>query len=208
MMRRVGLSMPSDKGTASTPGLRLRSKTAQAASNPVPQTIPAPTSPMTANEHHDDLHSQADTDADSDSLDDIEINSTANPSAAFMMASAQSSQDDSFGSSSSHSGDSLTGEDNMLAPVNPWARIVVDNEYDSFDEDMYEHREKPDEETLFGVPLQQRIRADQAQRLDGHQQPGLRMLGEDLLQDTIGVGTMRGNVEESPTPAPQVAASR
>jgi DASH complex subunit ASK1 len=163
-------------------------------------------------EHQDERHSNADADADvdSDSLDDIEINNTANPSAAFMMASAQSSQDDSFGSSSSHSGDSLTGEDNMLASVNPWARLVVDNEYDSFDEDMYEHREKPDEETLFGVPPQQRICADQAQRLDGHGQVRLRMLGEDLLQDTIGVGTqitMRGSIEESPTPAPQTVIS-
>jgi DASH complex subunit ASK1 len=176
---------------------------------------------MTPVDHHDDPHVHADVDSDSDSLDDTEINNTAYPSAAFMMASAQSSQDDSFGSSSSHSGDSLTAEDNAdlgLAPVHPFAMGVEDTEYDdTFDDDMYEggaRADQPDEETLFGVPPQQRIRAAQVQRLGqghGQEQQGLRMLGEDLLQDTIGIGAqiaMRGSVEESPTPASQVPGSR
>ena len=229
MMRRVGLNVPSSMKIASTPGLRLRPKAAQVVSAPVPQTddtvaAPAPTAPITPVDHHNAHHAHADIDSDSDSLDDIEVNNSAYPSAAFMMASAQSSHDDSFGSSSSHSEDSLNAEDNVdlgLAPVYPFAMSVEDTAFDdTFDDDMYENRvrgDQPDDPTLFGVPPQQRIRAAQAQRLgegevrQGRGQPELRMLGENLLEDTIGVSAqiaMRGSVEESPTPAPQAAGSR
>lgn len=211
MMRRVGLSVPSSMGTTSTPGLRLRSNAAQAA--PVLQmedilNASVPTAPMTLFENDEDPH--ADNDSDSDSLDDAEINNTAYPSAAFMMASAQSSQDDSFGSSSSHSGDSLTAEDHAdlgVVPIHPFAMGVEDTgSDDSFDDDET-GVDQPDEATLFGVPPQQRIRAAQVGQGQGQEHVGLRMLGEDLLQDTIGIGAqiaMRGNVEESPTPAPHV----
>jgi len=210
MMRRVGLSVPSSLGTASTPGLRLRSKASQgaaAASNLIPQTGPIePVTPARDN-------GNSDRDSDSDSLD--EINNTAHPSAAFLMASAQASRDsdDSFGSSN-HSSDSLNEEDANLAPVHPFARGVEDNGFeDSFDSfDGGENQ--PEEETLFGVPPEQRIRI-QGQRLGQagpSRPPGdeLRMLGEDLLQDTIGVGAqiaMRGGIEASPTPAPQWTAT-
>ena len=228
MMKRVGLSMPTT-GIASTPGLRLRPKAARVAAAPVLQTddtvtAPAPVAPITPvdrnDDHSNDAH--ADIDSDLDSLDDIEVNNSAYPSAAFMMASAQSSHDDSFGSSSSHSEDSLNAEDNVdlgMAPIHPFAMSVEDTAFDdTFDDDMYDNRarvDQPDDPTLFGVPPQQRMRAAQAQRLgegqehlgQGQQgQPELRMLGEDLLEDTIGIGVQvarRGSVEESPTPAPQ-----
>ena len=63
-----------------------------------------------------------------------------------------------------------------------------------------------EEETVFGVPPAQRL-AQQQQQLAQAQMAmhggGLRMLGEDLLQDTIGIGqqmALAGRVEESPTP--------
>lgn len=153
-------------------------------------------------------HALLDMDSDSDSFD--EVNNTAHPSAAFMMASAQgpNDSDDSF-DSSGHSGDSLTEEDaNLgLAPVHPFALGVEDDGFDdSFDDDMYDGNVMGDtEETLFGVPPGQRIHGQAQMRVGGgHLGDGLHMLGEDLLQDTIGIGTqiaMSGRVEESPTPA-------
>lgn len=227
MMMRVGIRMSSKPATVSTPGLRIRSKGAQASSIPLPQTVddtvtvPAP-APMTLVNHpddhpddsHDDLHAHPDIDSDSDSDSLDEVNNTAYPSAAFMMASAQSSHDDSFGSSSSHSGDSLTtGDDVDLGlPVHPFAMGVEDTGFDSFDDEGVTRKDGPREETLFGVLPQQRIRVAQEHRLErGQGQVRLRMLGEDLLQDTIGFGAqiaMRGTVEESPTPAPPVGGLR
>ncbi|KAF9469655.1 hypothetical protein BDZ94DRAFT_1206358 [Collybia nuda] len=211
MMRRVGLPVPSSIGTtASTPGLRLRSKVAIGASHADPVQPSEPLidfqegliTPERAQTH-------LDMDSDSDSFD--EVNNTAHPSAAFMMASAQgpNDSDDSF-DSSNHSGDSLTEEDaNLgLAPVHPFAMGVDDDGFDdSFDDDLYDGNALGDaeEETLFGVPPNQRIHAQARMRAGGgNPVDGLRMLGEDLLQETIGIGTqiaMSGRVEESPTPA-------
>jgi DASH complex subunit ASK1 len=211
MMRRVGLDVPPSTGAGSTPGLRLRSKAAmEASSHPHPHLQPEPLmgppdEPMTPVH----AHAHLDIDSDSDSFD--EVNNTAHPSAAFMMASAQGSHDsdDSF-DSSNHSGDSLTEEDaNLgLAPVHPFAMGVEDDGFDdSFDDDMYDGNVmgETQEETLFGVPPGQRIHAQTQMRVGGGLLgDGLRMLGEDLLQETIGIGNqiaMSGRVEESPTPA-------
>ena len=78
-------------------------------------------------------------DSDSDSLE--EINNTAHPSAAFLMASQrQAGPDDSFGSSN-HSDDSLIAEEaaNLgIALVHPFARGMEGAEFeadDSFDDD-------------------------------------------------------------------------
>ena len=52
------------------------------------------------------------------------------------------------------------------------------------------------EETVFGIPPAQR-------RQQGREPGQLRLLGEDLLQDTIGIGGQLakvGRIEESPTP--------
>ena len=202
MFRRVGLNVPSTLG--STPGLRLPSRATQKVvmepSEPHQQTLTT-----ALNEPLAPVPPQPDpqVDSDSDSLD--EINNTAHPSAAFLMASTQRNRDsdDSFGSSN-HSSDSLNDEDgNLLVPVHPFAQGIQDNGYDdddSYDDDMYDGG-PVEEETLFGVPPAQRLRAQSGMLGDNN----LRLLGEELIEDTIGMGSLmatRGRVEESPTPAP------
>ena len=145
-------------------------------------------------------------DSDSDSLD--EINNTAHPSAAFLMASQrQADADDSFGSSN-HSDDSLIAEEaaNLgIAPIHPFARGVEGAELeadDSFDDDsMLVGGGGFQEETLFGVPPAERLRAEQL-RAAGQGQ--FHLPGQELLEDTIGIGAQfarTGRVEETPTPA-------
>lgn len=163
--------------------------------------------------HHAADHS---TDSDSDSLDSI--NNTAHPSAAFLMASGSTPayvDDDSFGSSN-HSSDSLENEEvNALGegilPVHPFATNVpvVDDGFDDEDDDSsdgFETRhvgvdgrviDEIDEDTVFGLVPAHR----QSAAYDGQ---NIRMLGEELLQDTIGIGAQiaaSGRIEESPTPA-------
>ncbi|KIJ66465.1 hypothetical protein HYDPIDRAFT_129352 [Hydnomerulius pinastri MD-312] len=160
-------------------------------------------------------HSQpdSDSDSDSDSLNDEHAH-PGQPSTAFLMASARDpGPDDSFGSSNSnHSSDSLGAEGfggDDGAAVHPFARALeageedgFDDSFDSADGDGYGYGVHQgghggvEEETVFGIPPAQR---QQAAR--GHGQ--LRLLGEDLLQDTIGIGSQLakvGRVEESPTP--------
>ena len=198
MFRRVGLDIPLGKG--STPGLRLPPRASQKAvmepSEPPQQTLNTPLDePMTPVPPPPEPQ----VDSDSDSLD--EINNTAHPSAAFLMASTQRNRDsdDSFGSSN-HSSDSLNDEDgNGLVPVHPFAQGIQDDGYDdddSYDDDMYDGG-PVEEETLFGVPPAQRLRAQSGMLGDD-----LRILG-DLVEGTLGKGSSRGGVEESPTPAPQ-----
>jgi DASH complex subunit ASK1 len=130
--------------------------------------------------------------SDSDSLD--EIHNTAHPSTAFIMASQQArrlslNSDDSFGSSND-SVSSLSQE-----PVHPFAREAVQDDFDddSFD-DGYERREG-EEETVFGLPPAERQRPRQSE---------LRLLGDHLLDDTLGIGAeivQSGRpVAETPTP--------
>lgn len=208
MVRRVGLNIPSTSGMASTPGLRLRPR-----SNKPTEAAPlinqyllddldtATQEPGLTDPDYVEAHS--DSFSDSDSLE--EINNTAHPSAAFLMASQGTGSDDSFGSSN-HSGDSLTEEDANLGivPIHPFAGGVEDTGFD--DDDSFEYDNgamgEVQEETVFGVAPAQRIQAHAAQFQ--HPTDGLRMLGEDLLQDTTGMGAhlaLSGRVEESPTPA-------
>ncbi|KAF8079159.1 hypothetical protein FPV67DRAFT_1776205 [Lyophyllum atratum] len=201
MMHRVGLNVPSTVGTASTPGLRLRSHKATEQALNILSTPPhhanadGPITPV----HR---HEQLDIDSDSDSMDDM--GNTAHPGVPFMLttsASGREDSDDSFGSSN-HSGDSLADEDANLAPVQPFAVGAQNDGFDdSFDDDSFDgfSGEVP-EETLFGVPPSQR----QSQQRGAHLGDGLQLRGEDLLQDTIGIGAqivMSGRIEESPTPA-------
>ncbi|KDQ31398.1 hypothetical protein PLEOSDRAFT_1096263 [Pleurotus ostreatus PC15] len=172
MMRRVGLST-----------------VAEAVMNPQPQE----------EEMMTPIHSQEDTGSDSDE-DDDEINNTAHPSAAFLMASRARGADDSFGSSN-HSGDSFEEDVGGDAPIHPFAGSIEDDGFDdSFDDDSFGGNmvggvATEETETVFGVlPVQRQI---------GHDGQ-FRMLGEDILQDTIGfTGQMGapGGVAESPTPA-------
>jgi DASH complex subunit ASK1 len=118
------------------------------------------------------------------------------------MASARNQDaDDSFGSSNSnHSSDSIGGGfSDEGGAVHPFARTVeddgdgFDDSFDSVDGDG-DDLEVP-EETVFGIPP--------AQRKYGRGPGELRLLGEDLLQDTIGIGSQlakAGRIEESPTP--------
>lgn len=219
-------------GVATTPGLRVRPRAQQSSSHNAaqlraPETLNRYTeaeSPITPGaaafapppdqDYFDDdpitpvynPHDEQDLDSDSDSLD--EINNTAHPSAAFLMASQGGHvyDDDSFGSN--HSSDSLENElDHAnigLVPVHPFAaNVVEDDGFDEDDDDLFDNRGGGYEETVFGVAPAQRQQSAAAQaRLSNGE--GLRMLGEDLLQDTIGIGShiaATGGVEESPTPA-------
>lgn len=197
-------------GTGSTPGLRLRSQEIQPSGKVGAVSLDVPRTPPIHESHHDSL------DSDSDSLDSI--NDTAHPSAAFLMASGGAQvyvDDDSF--DSNHSSDSLENEDpnalgEGIVPVHPFAvnAAVVDDDFDDDDDsdDGFEvgHHDAVgglgpfndiDEDTVFGLAPGQRESA-------AYGGQHLRMLGEDLLQDTIGIGAQlaaTGRVEESPTPA-------
>ena len=175
MMRRVGMVVPGPRS-----GLAFGEELA----TPANAGFTSPPMPMFNPEFQmDEFYS------DSDSLD--EINDTAHPSAAFLMASRAQRADDSF-SSSNQSSDSWEGD--PMPPLNQFAVGVHDALDDSFDDEM-DAGNQPTEETVFGVQREQGL------RLDGEQ---LRMLGEHLLQDTLGIGNHRaqsGLVEESPTPA-------
>ena len=161
-------------GVPTTPALRLRPRVqAPSIVEPTPRNATSgPVTPVYENMRQD-------IDSDSDSLD--EVNDTAHPSAAFLMASQGSHpSDDSFGSSN-HSGDSLTDEDigAGLVPVHPFANAVEDDGFDdddSFDDGFRRAGDKFQEETVFGVAPgeRERIHAE-----------GLRMMGQELLEDTI-----------------------
>ncbi|KAI0051708.1 hypothetical protein FA95DRAFT_1587021 [Auriscalpium vulgare] len=132
-------------------------------------------------------------DSSTDSLDDDdEINDTAHPSAAFLMASRQRGRDDdedddSFGSSNASS-DSLSGEEGGES-VHPFALgqggyVDEDEEFDdSFEEQGGAVRGEV-EETVFGVPPAERAARASQDRLGV---PG------DAEWNT-------GRVEETPTP--------
>jgi len=225
MIRHIRQDIRSSGASDGVPGLRLRPKVEQQLSNrgtspsPLagPSHPPGPATPMYGDLAH---HLPDNTlDSDSDSLDSI--NNTAHPSAAFLMASGGApvyDDGDSFGSSN-HSSDSLENEDvnalgEGIAPVHPFARnaAVVDDGFDDDDDDSSDGFEDGpagalgggggiindfEEETVFGSAPAQR----QSTAYDGQ---SIRMLGEDLLQDTIGIGAQivaSGRVEESPTPA-------
>ncbi|KAM6498752.1 hypothetical protein JOM56_006700 [Amanita muscaria] len=155
------------------------------------------------------LQLSTEQDSDSDSLD--EINNTAHPSAAFLMASQGRGADDSFGSSN-HSDDSLIAEEAAnagIALVHPFARSVEGDAFedsDSFDDDsMVVGGGEFQEETVFGVPPAERLRAEQL-RAASVSQGQLKLAGQDLLEDTIGYGAQlarAGRTEETPTPAYQ-----
>jgi DASH complex subunit ASK1 len=139
------------------------------------------------------------------------VHNTAHPSAAFLLASRQRGRhdyddhddDDDEPEDDGDFDDSLDADaDAAHAPVHPFARARAlsaqdaateyDDSFDSLEGGDEDEVEVP-EETVFGVRPAEREAA----------QPRLRMLGEDLLQDTIGIGLQlarAGRVEESPTP--------
>ncbi|OAX38686.1 hypothetical protein K503DRAFT_717814 [Rhizopogon vinicolor AM-OR11-026] len=208
MMRKAGLSAPESVSRSHSVASHQSFDTAQLAPPSQSQAL------YTPDQHSDSFHFQQeepstiqpggprpDSDSDSDSLGD-EPTYPGQPSTAFLMASARNPDpDDSFGSSNSnHSNDSI-GEDfgDEGGAVHPFARAMdgegdgFDDSFDSADGDGLEVQVQ--EETVFGIPPAQR-----------HHRRGpseLRLLGEDLLQDTIGIGSQLakvGRIEESPTP--------
>ncbi|KAF8913161.1 hypothetical protein CPB84DRAFT_1841562 [Gymnopilus junonius] len=214
MMRRLGnevrpLDTSRASGVESTPD--IYSRAAGSERDLGPEMTPSPTQQHTYFTHPPDPETpmygqqflqQQDIDSDSDSMD--EINNTAHPSAAFLMASQGAAYDDDSFGSSDRSSDSLVDENVGavdILPVHPFAsnNVIVDDGFDdddSFDDGAGDY---PAEETVFGVAPAQRL-SDARRSEEGN----LRMLGEDLLQDTIGIGThmaATGRVEESPTPA-------
>ena len=174
---------------ATTPALRLHPRAqAPSAVEPTPRdATPGPATPVYEN-------TRQDIDSDSDSLD--EVNNTAHPSAAFLMVSQGSyPYDDSFGSSN-HSNDSLTDEDvgAGLVPIHPFANAIEDDGFDDDDSfDGFGPAEDHVQETLFGVTPGERERI--------HTE-GLKMMGQELLEDTISTGArISTGAEDSPTPA-------
>ena len=174
------------------------------------------TTPIEASaRENDDTSTSTSTSTFSSSGEDDSMHDTAHPSAAFLLASRQRGRHD-YGDD--HDDEQDDGDDDFddslldadvdadaaaaaRAPVHPFARVQAaghgdmgdydDDSFDSFDGGN-EGDDRP-EETVFGVRPAEREAA----------QPRLRMFGEDLLQDTIGIGTQlarAGRIEESPTP--------
>ncbi|KAJ7146389.1 DASH complex subunit Ask1-domain-containing protein [Mycena epipterygia] len=203
VMQRVALNPPSWTPTVSTPGLRLRPKgTAQ----PVPalnymappaqyQHPPdAEFSPPTTPQHYD----AGDFSSDSDSLD-AEVNNTAHPSAAFLMAQAASGSGGSFDEDDSfRSQDSLDQADvdlgalgDGVVEVHPFARSgYAYTGDDSFDDETFDAGVP--EETVFGRPPAQRAQARMSEQGD------LLMYGDEasVVPDTMQYGL----AASSPTP--------
>ncbi|OJT12086.1 hypothetical protein TRAPUB_11378, partial [Trametes pubescens] len=231
LMRRVGLNVPGYGNTlpsntyrapapepsrapvfsslssaSSLPSFRSAASSVHAPQPPL-DPVQTPEPPRYDNFYDDEVIGQpggTDPDSSNDSLDyDEEAHNTANPSAAFLLAAQRPSfddddEDDSFDSSMGD--DDPTDEESGMAPIHPFLAGAQPSEDDSFDDDSFddvEYGPGGEEETVFGVAPAQRLQ-QQAQ-----QAAQFRMLGEDLLQDTIGIGSqmaMAGRVDESPTP--------
>ncbi|TRM61602.1 DASH complex subunit Ask1-domain-containing protein [Schizophyllum amplum] len=113
------------------------------------------------------------------------MDATVQPGAAFMLASAGQG-DDSFDSTSSRSSSDSVDDDVWVDAGDD------DSDSDSDDDGVVQG----DTSTLFGA--QGGMHARQSVGPDGN----LRMLGEELLEDTIGyVPPIPGMVPESPSPA-------
>ncbi|KAJ3558797.1 hypothetical protein NM688_g709 [Phlebia brevispora] len=220
MMRRVGLNVPgfsassgnSASKTDSLPSVPtsafLPANTSQTATSGTEQTPQMPQFDFSRVQVDDDLYGNANNSLDSeDSFDDA--NNTAQPSAAFMMAVASQQpldDDDSFDSNPNDSIDFADAGD--IVNPHPFAQMngmIMQgdgfDEDDSFDDPVFDQR--TEEETLFGVPPAQRIQAHVAFQSRMSSGGSLHMAGQDLLDDTLGIGAQRakaGHVEETPTP--------
>jgi DASH complex subunit ASK1 len=139
---------------------------------------------------HADVYSPGDL---SDSFDDERPNNTLHPSNAFILASQhRPGYDDSFGSGDSFSSNEGDGGGQGDA-VHPFAAIDQDYIEGEFDDDSFDdtvhHPVNEDTDTIFG--------ARHAQKRTSQQ---LRLLGEDLVEETQGYGFTVAS-QDSPTPA-------
>ncbi|KAH9848204.1 hypothetical protein C2E23DRAFT_844791 [Lenzites betulinus] len=210
LMRRVGLNIPgygtsiaptghaqepsrppvfsSLSSTSSIPSFR-----SAASSTHVPQPaapLPEPLLQTPEPPQYDDFYDDEvigqgggiDPDSSSDSLDYEEAHTPR----------TRPSYDDDDSFDSSMDDDDPTDDANGVTPVHPFlVGPQGPDDDDGFDDDSF------DDETVFGVAPAQRLQ-QQAQHA-----AQFRMLGEDLLQDTFGIGSRiatAGRVEESPTP--------
>ncbi|KZP15656.1 hypothetical protein FIBSPDRAFT_935074 [Athelia psychrophila] len=207
MLRRVGLPAPGSAAGSSAPGMAgadLQTPDQQRFDDLFPEVQAQDAStdimPIPGNTDPD---TDSDSDSDSDSFAE-EVHNAAHPSAAFLMASqGHEGGDDSFGSSN-RSSDSLDDIDpGHGGAVHPFAAMGMGaGAGDAFDDDSFDDSQQDiggaaEEETVFGVPPARRQAAAPPRA------QGLRMLGEDLLDDTIGIGqamARAGRLEESPTP--------
>ncbi|KAI0315328.1 hypothetical protein OF83DRAFT_1085023 [Amylostereum chailletii] len=175
---------------------------------PPPQPVTLPVTPDPPYYHYpEDPTPHAllrdDDSLDFDDFDEDEVNNTAHPSAAFLLASrargADSDSDASFGSSNTSS-DSFGYDDAGGAPVHPFARgaSVSDDFEDSFEDEGMEGGGEMPEETVFGVPPAERAARASEAGLGLGPDGRLRMLGADALLDTATLGLPT----ESPTPWP------
>ncbi|KAJ7762307.1 hypothetical protein DFH07DRAFT_903105 [Mycena maculata] len=155
VLHRVALDPPAWTPSTSTPGLRIRPKATSAFPPPAPTYTPPPAQYP----HYD---GGFDSDSDSDSLE--EVNNTAHPSAAFLMAQAASGAGGSFDEDDSQ--DSLDGADGAagegVVDVHPFARSVyayagAGDGDDSFDDESFDAGVR--EETVFGRAPAQRAQA-------------------------------------------------
>ena len=154
----------------------------------------------------DELHHPDDNDDSLDSLD-YDDGVLENPTDQFFGAAQYAEADDSFssGGSSSSMEDDGVGEVQYAQPVHHVSADDDDDDDDGFDDsfdDPVYNQESTEEETLFGVPPAQRLAQEAALRAAGGN-GDFRMLGQELLEDTIGIGTQmahQGHAQETPTP--------
>jgi DASH complex subunit ASK1 len=214
MIRQVGLDVKPKLVPHNTPGSRIqRSRNSLggvpatgSAQDDSEDSFPAIGSQGLFNPNYGDSEYQGNAylSSDDDSDIDDEINNTAHPSAAFLMASQRRvDDDDSFGDSS-HSSDSIDDDLSGLPAgvIHPFAGATVEDDGLDSDDDSFDYQgSEVQEETVFGVPPAQRLQ--NAQAAAAAQQQGLRLMGEGLLDDTIGAQLVGGGlgVEETPTPA-------
>ncbi|KAI0769098.1 hypothetical protein BD413DRAFT_559675 [Trametes elegans] len=191
----------------SIPSYRSAASYGHAANPPVPEPIQTP-QPQYDQYDNEIIGQGGVDDLSSDSLDYDDANNTANPSGEFLVEPHEQvddidddDDDDSFDSSM---GDEDTPDDTSgVAPDHPFFAAAQEaDDPDAYDDDSFDDSgdygpADGEEETVFGVPPAQRLQQQQLQ------QNQLRMMGEDLLQDTIGIGSqmaIAGRVDESPTP--------
>jgi DASH complex subunit ASK1 len=146
---------------------------------------------------YQDFYDDGDFNSDDDSLEDV--NNTAHPSAAFLMASLRpAGRDDSFDSNDSDSDDD-DGADEGLAPVHPFAQGYDEEDGfdDSFDDPGFgSGSQETETETLFGVSMMAQRRSDQDLIMLGH--PRL----SDTTEDSTQIARMASErVPDTPTPA-------
>ncbi|KAJ7650710.1 DASH complex subunit Ask1-domain-containing protein [Roridomyces roridus] len=197
VMRRVTLDPPAwTPTTSTTPGLRIRSK----ATLPSADLGPPPASEFFSTPiQYDDGNGSYDS--DSDSLDN-EVNNTAHPSAAFLMAQAAASSgsfdgDDDSADSLDQEAEMAMGDGVGIHPLAGFVNQGYTGEDDSFDDETFDAGGLPPEETVFGRPPAHRA---QAPRMS--ERGDLLMYGgddEDTARSAPDTAQF-GMVGSSPTP--------